>query len=98
MSYFDDLESDFNGGKIAPSLTDEQIRERASTVNGGETGYEQKTCTKCGGHASGAEYEVSNLLGAYTLLENRINDIGDRHVEEDAKRAGFEYPAPKAPD
>ena len=51
-----------------------------------------------GRHASGAEYEVSNLLGAYTLLEKRINDIGDRYIEEDAKRAGFEYPAPKAPD
>ena len=51
-----------------------------------------------GRHASGAEYEVSNLLGAYTLLENRINDIGDRYIEDDAKRAGFEYPAQKAPD
>ena len=30
MSYFDDLDSDFNGGKVSKSLTDEQIRERAS--------------------------------------------------------------------
>ena len=52
MSYFDDLDSDFNGGKVAASLTDEQIRERASMVNGGETGYEQKTCVKCGGRGS----------------------------------------------
>ena len=52
MSYFDDLDSDFNGGKVSKSLTDEQIRERASMVNGGETGYEQKTCAKCGGRGS----------------------------------------------
>lgn len=52
MSYFDDLESDFNGGKVAPAMTDEQIRERASMVNGGETGYEAKPCPKCGGRGS----------------------------------------------
>lgn len=51
-----------------------------------------------GHHAANAEYEVANMKGAFALLENRINDIGDRHIEEDAKRAGFEYPAPKAPD
>ena len=49
MSYFDDLDSDFNGGKVSKEvLTDEQIRERASMVNGGKTGYEQKTCAKYG--------------------------------------------------
>lgn len=51
-----------------------------------------------GHHAANAEYEVANMKGAFALLENRINDIGDRYIEEDAKRAGFEYPAPKAPD
>lgn len=53
MSYFDDLDSDFNSGKVSKEvLTDEQIRERASMVNGGETGYEAKPCPKCGGRGS----------------------------------------------
>lgn len=51
-----------------------------------------------GYHAAAAVYEVANMKDAFAMLEKRINDIGDNHIEEDAKRAGFEYPAPKAPD
>lgn len=48
-----------------------------------------KRMTQLGNHAAQCEYEVANLVGAYTLMENRINDIGDRHMAEDRKKAGF---------
>lgn len=47
-----------------------------------------------GRHAEQCEYEVANLVGAYTLLMNRLNDIGDRHLIEDRQRAGYKDPAP----
>ncbi len=51
-----------------------------------------------GNHAVGAEYAVDNLRKACIYLEEQISGVGTHHIEEDAKRAGFEYPAPKAPD
>ena len=48
MTDFSDLDDLFNA-KPVTGLSDEQKRERASMVNGGETGYEQATCKKCNG-------------------------------------------------
>lgn len=48
MTNFSDLDDFFNA-KPVTGLTTEQTQERASIVNGGETGYEQKPCKKCGG-------------------------------------------------
>lgn len=47
MVDFDDLDVD-----VSKLPNAEAIRERASIVNGGETGYEQIVCRKCGGHGS----------------------------------------------
>lgn len=51
MIDFKDLDTD---SKTAPTkgLTEAQMRERASIVNGGEAGYEQITCKVCGGRGS----------------------------------------------
>lgn len=51
MTNFSDLDDFFNA-KPVTGLTVEQTQERASIVNGGETGYEQTTCKKCGGRGS----------------------------------------------
>ena len=48
--------------------------------------------------ASIERYKKGLETQAKNLAERRANFIGDRYIEEDAKRAGFEYHAPKAPD
>ena len=50
--FFDHLEDDNFAKASVKETTPEQMRERASIVNGGETGYEQIKCVKCGGRGS----------------------------------------------
>lgn len=53
MIGFEDLDvNPMTSGKAAVATSDAAKQERASIVNGGETGYEQITCRKCGGHGS----------------------------------------------
>lgn len=49
---FSDLDTNPATSMKVTGLTPEQMRERASIVNGGETGYEQIKCPKCGGRGS----------------------------------------------